>query len=250
MLAILSPAKTLDFQRDYPAIAATLPRFEAESVVLAAAAAGLGERRLAQLMDISDNLAQLNADRFAQFADLPERPAIHAFAGDVYRGFEAHSLDPEALDFAQDHIRILSGLYGLLRPFDAIRPHRLEMGTKWAPSSGDLYGFWGQRIADLLLADLAAEGSGTIVDLASREYWGAVDGRLGDARVIRIDFREQGPDGLRFNSFAAKRARGMMARFIAEHRLTDPLALQAFDSDGYRFDADASDDLVWHFRRD
>lgn len=250
MLAILSPAKTLDFQRDYPAIAATLPRFEAESVVLAAAAAGLGERRLAQLMDISDNLAQLNADRFAQFADLPERPAIHAFAGDVYRGFEAYSLDPEALDFAQDHIRILSGLYGLLRPFDAIRPHRLEMGTKWAPSSGDLYGFWGQRIADLLLADLAAEGSGTIVDLASREYWGVVDGRLGDARVIRIDFREQGPDGLRFNSFAAKRARGMMARFIAEHRLTDPLALQAFDSDGYRFDSEASDDLVWHFRRD
>lgn len=250
MLVILSPAKTLDFQREFAEVSATLPRFEAESVVLASAAAQLGEKRLAALMDISDNLAQLNADRFAQFADLPERPAIYAFAGDVYRGFEVHSLDADALAFAQDHVRILSGLYGLLRPFDAIRPYRLEMGTKWAPSSGDLYGFWGQRIADLLLADLAAEGSGTIIDLASREYWGAVDGRLGDARVIRIDFREQGPDGLRFNSFAAKRARGMMARYIAEHHLADPAALQAFDSDGYRFDADASDQQVWHFRRD
>ena len=249
MLLVLSPAKSLDFQRELPPVAVTRPRFEAESVVLAEAAARLGEKRLAALMDISPQLAALNAERFAQFADLPERPAIHAFAGDVYRGFEVATLDPPALDFAQDHVRIISGLYGLLRPYDAMRPYRLEMGTRWAPSSGDLYGFWGQRIADLLRADLAAEGSGTIIDLASREYWRAVDGKLGKAAIIRIDFREDGPDGLRFNSFAAKRARGMMARFACEHRLTDPEALQSFDSDGYRFDAEASSAEVWHFRR-
>jgi cytoplasmic iron level regulating protein YaaA (DUF328/UPF0246 family) len=250
MIAILSPAKTLDYAKALPPIDATTPRFDSESAILASAAAALSAKRLGRIMDISDNLATLNAERFANFDALPTRPAIYAFAGDVYTGFEARSLDEPAIRFAQDHVRILSGLYGLLRPLDAIRPYRLEMGTKWAPRRGDLYGFWGKRIGDLLASDLAEEGSGTIINLASKEYWGAVEtAPPKDARIIAIDFREEGPSGLRFNSFAAKRARGMMARYICEHRMTDAEALKGFDSDGYAYDEAGSTDLMWRFIR-
>lgn len=249
MLAFLSPAKSLDYASPIPAFDVTTPRFETESAVLADAASSLSVQRLMDLMDISENLAVLNVERYANFLNLPERPAIRAFAGDVYVGFEAKTLDEPAIAFAQDHIRILSGLYGLLRPLDLIRPYRLEMGTRWAPAGGDLYGFWGRRIADLALSDLAAEGSGTIVNLASREYWGAVDGKLEGARIITIDFREDGPNGLRFNSFGAKRARGMMARFICENRLADADDLKRFDSDGYRYEPEGSEPDFWRFVR-
>jgi len=145
-------------------------------------------------------------------------------------------------------ICILSGLYGLLRPLDAIRPYRLEMGTRWAPGRAkDLYAFWSGRVAEKLAED--AE-DGIVVNLASREYWGVVEGRLPPGlRVIEIDFREEGPGGLRFNTFAAKRARGMMARFICEHRLDDVEALKGFDSDGYAFDPAHSDEGRWRFSR-
>jgi len=249
MLAVLSPAKSLDYATPIPPFAETTPRFEAESMILATAAAELSPARLRDIMGISENLAVLNAERYGNFENLPARAAIYAFAGDVYIGFEAKTLDEPAILFAQDHVRILSGLYGLIRPLDAIRPYRLEMGTRWAPGSGDLYGFWGQRIADLMLADLKADGSDTVINLASVEYWGAVKGRLGEARVITIDFREIGPDGVRFNSFAAKRARGMMARYICEHRLTDAEALKGFDSDGYTHDPENSDGDTWRFLR-
>jgi hypothetical protein len=251
MLAVISPAKSLDYKSALPRFEATAPRFAEDVAVLAAAAARLSPPKLAALMHISEPLAQLNAARFRGFADQPERPAIHAFAGDVYVGFEVRSLDEEAVLFAQDHLRILSGLYGLLRPLDAIRPYRLEMGTKWAPGRRkDLYAYWGARIARALEADLDGAGSRIIVNLASKEYWRAAQAHLApDVRVIDIDFREEGPNGLRFNTFAAKRARGMMARFICEHRLDDPRALQAFDSDGYAYDPDNSDDLSWRFRR-
>lgn len=250
MLAIISPAKTLDYQKPLPDLAPTTPRFADEAAKIAQSAARLSARKLAGIMSISDNLATLNAERFRNFDGLPERPAIYAFAGDVYAGFEAHSLADEAILFAQDHVRILSGLYGLLRPLDAIRPYRLEMGTKWAPRRGDLYAYWGKRVGELLGADLAAEGSNTIVNLASREYWHAVEtAPPPGALIVTIDFREEGPSGLRFNSFAAKRARGMMARFICEHRLTDAEALKGFDSDGYAYDPDASTEASWRFTR-
>jgi cytoplasmic iron level regulating protein YaaA (DUF328/UPF0246 family) len=227
------------------------PRFEAEAEKLAAAAAKLSKRRLGELMHISDALARLNADRFRSFGEQPGRPALYAFAGDVYMGFEVDSLEAEGVEFAQHHVRILSGLYGLLRPLDSIRPYRLEMGTRWAPGRArDLYGFWGGRIADALAADLEESGSPVVVNLASREYWRAVEGRLpGGVRAIEIDFREEGPDGPRFNTFAAKRARGMMARYVCEHRLDDPEALKGFDSDGYAFDARNSDSGRWRFSR-
>ena len=248
MLAILSPAKTLDYKRPLPELPVTAPAFEEDAAKLAAAAAKLSAKKLSGLMHISDSLAQLNAERFRGFPGLPQRPALYAFAGDVYTGFEVHSLEDEAVLFAQDHVRILSGLYGLLRPLDAIRPYRLEMGTKWAPRRGDLYAWWGSRVAEQLERDL--DGDDTVINLASKEYWGVVKGRLrADVRVIEIDFREEGPDGPRFNTFAGKRARGMMARYVCEHRIDDPEALKSFDSDGYRYDAENSDEGRWRFMR-
>jgi len=251
MLAVISPAKTLDYKRPLPPLAPTQPRFADEAETLAAAAAKLSKKKLGALMHISDALAELNVDRYRSFVDQPDRPALYAFAGDVYAGFEVHSLDEDGVRFAQDHLRILSGLYGLLRPLDAIRPYRLEMGTKWAPGrTRTLYDFWQNRIADRLAADLHDSGGDTIINLASKEYWHAADGRLpAGVRVIEIDFREEGPKGLRFNTFAAKRARGMMARYMCEHRLSDPEALKAFDSDGYAYDPDNSDATRWRFRR-
>jgi len=251
MLAVISPAKTLDFKRAVPPLAPTLPAFEQEAHGLARSAAKLSQKRLGELMHISASLARLNAERFRSFDELPARPAIFAFAGDVYTGFEVHSLDEDAILFAQEHLRILSGLYGLLRPLDEIRAYRLEMGTRWAPGrKKDLYGHWGSRIAQSLTEALEVSGEPTIINLASKEYWQAAERHLpAGTRVIEIDFREEGPDGLRFNTFAAKRARGMMARFMCEHRLGEADALKGFDSDGYAFDAGNSDENRWRFSR-
>ncbi len=249
MIALLSPAKTLDYERSLPAVTATEPRFADTAEALARSAANLTQKRLAQLMHISPALAKLNADRFAGFADAPARPALFAFAGDVYTGFEARSLDDAAIAYAQDHVRMLSGLYGLLRPLDAMKPYRLEMGTRWAPRRKSLYDFWGDRIAAAVRADVADEGSGVILNLASQEYFAAVLGKLDGVRVIDVDFREPGPDGPRFVSFNAKRARGMMARWLCEHRIANVEDMKGFDSDGYRFDKTESEADRWRFSR-
>ena len=250
MIAVLSPAKTLDYATPFPPVQPTEPRFAADATNLAAAAAKLGNKRLAGLMKISDKLARLNDERFKTFGDQPTRPAFYAFAGDVYTGFEARSLDEPAIAFAQDHVRLLSGLYGLLRPLDAIRPYRLEMGTRWAPRRKTLYDWWRNRIADVLAETVEDEGSGIVLNLASQEYWHAVAGRLPTAiRVVEVDFREPGPDGPRFVSFHAKKARGMMARWLCEHRITDIEAMKGFDSAGYAFDAAESSADHWRFVR-
>lgn len=251
MIAVLSPAKTLDYASPLPPVEATRPRFGAEAATLAAAAGRLGAARLGELMGVSAKLATLNVERFREFDRGAERPALHAFAGDVYRGLEARSLEPEAVAFAQDHLRLLSGLYGLLRPLDAIRPHRLEMGTRWAPRRKALTDWWGGRIADALADDVAAEGSGVVLNLASREYWAAVAGRLPTGvRVVAVDFRQAGPDGPRFESFAAKRARGACARWMAEHRIEDVEAMKGFDADGYAFAGEIDGDADhWRFVR-
>jgi cytoplasmic iron level regulating protein YaaA (DUF328/UPF0246 family) len=250
MLAVISPAKSLDYKRPYPPLSPTRPVFEEDAARLAAAAARMSTKKLSELMHISDSLGKLNAERFRGFAEAPERPAIFAFAGDVYLGFEVHSLPEEGLLFAQDHLRILSGLYGLLRPLDAIRPYRLEMGTRWAPRRKSLYAYWGNRIGRHLAAELDASDGRTIINLASKEYWAAAEAHLPkSAEVIEVDFREAGPNGIRFNTFNAKRARGMMARYICEHQLSDPAALKSFDGDGYRFDPDGSDERRWRFLR-
>lgn len=250
MLALISPAKTLDYKTPLPPLETTRPRFATEAETLAAAAAKLGPEKLASLMHISDKLATLNAERFSGFMDQPERPALFAFAGDVYAGFEARTLDEPAIAFAQDHVRILSGLYGLLRPLDLMRPYRLEMGTRWAPRRKSLTDWWGGRIGALLGEDLAEAGTDVIVNLASQEYWAAIaQAPPKGARIVTIDFREAGPNGLRFNSFGAKRARGMMARYLCEHRLDDVAALRGFDSDGYRWQAEGSEEDRWLFVR-
>ena len=246
MIAVLSPAKTLDYESALPDLSPTRPRFAEEAASLAASAANLTQKRLRDLMHISADLAKLNADRFADFPDAPERPALFAFAGDVYTGLDAATLDEPAVAFAQDHVRMLSGLYGLLRPLDAMKPYRLEMGTRWAPRRKKLTDWWGDRIARLLADDLAEEGSGVVLNLASQEYWAAVEGQLPEnVRVIGVNFR----DGDRFVSFHAKKARGMMARWLAEHRITDIEAMKGFDTDGYRFVAADSEDDRWRFAR-
>ncbi len=250
MIAVLSPAKTLDYQRPLPALDTSTPRFADEAATLAAAAAKLGKRRLIELMGISDKLALLNVERFRHFVDAPERPALFAFAGDVYHGLEARTLDEAAVAFAQGHLRMLSGLYGLLRPLDLMRPYRLEMGTRWAPRRRSLTAWWGTRIADALAGDVAEEGSGVVLNLASQEYWAAVAGKLPTGvRMIHVDFREPGPEGLRFVSFNAKRARGAVARWLVEHRVEEIEDMKAFNSDGYTFDASGSTADAWRFVR-
>lgn len=240
MILLLSPAKTLDFEspvEDAP----TRPKFAAEAGRIARAAAGIGPKGLGNLMHISPTLAELNHQRFKRFGRAGKRPAIRAFAGDVYRGFDAASADDETIAFAQDHLRILSGLYGLLRPLDEIRPYRLEMGTKWAPDGGKLTDHWGDRVAKALASDLRAEGSKLLINLASNEYFAVVKGQLPkNVRVIAPDFRVATPKGLQFQSFTAKVARGAMARWLCEERVADPAALPAFDADGWRFDSDGS----------
>lgn len=251
MILLLSPAKSLDYESPLPDITPTRPRFADEALATAQAAAKLGPKKLSKLMSISDKLATLNADRYAGFAEQEERPALYAFSGDVYIGFEAKTLDEPAVHFAQDHVRILSGLYGLLRPLDLIRPYRLEMGTRWAPGrTKTLYQMWGSKVSDALAADLLAEGSNVIINCASKEYWHAVEqAPPKGVRIITIDFREDGPNGPTFISFHAKRARGMIARWMSEHRVTEPEGLKGFDSDGYAFQAEGSDDSIWRFTR-
>ena len=246
MIAVISPAKTLDYESPLPALDVTTPRFATEAETLARAAARLSQKKLAALMKITTAHAKLNADRFHGFADAPQRPAMFAFAGDVYTGLSAYTLDEAAIDYAQDHLRMLSGLYGLLRPLDAMRPYRLEMGTRWAPRRDKLTDWWQGRIAEALAADVEAEGSGEVLNLASQEYWAAVDGQLpGTLRVVSVDFR----DGDRFVSFHAKKARGLMARWLAEHRVERLDDMRDFDTAGYAFVADASDDTRWTFSR-
>ena len=239
MLTIISPAKTLDF--DPVALAPTEPRFpdDTDSLVRTARRQGIGG--LARLMSISDNLARLNRNRFRDFDIAAEKPAIHAFAGDTYSGLDAATLSEDALRHAQDHLRILSGLYGLLRPRDAIRPHRLEMGTRLPTRRGrDLYAFWGDRLAHALNADAAAAGTDLLLNCASREYFAAADRPALRLRVVTPTFLEERPGGPKIVSFAAKRARGAMARFVVENRLTDPDDLRAFAAGGYRWQAEGS----------
>ena len=246
MIAVISPAKTLDYDSPLPALDPTQPRLEKEAETLAKAASHLTQKKLAQLMKISPALAKLNADRFRDFADADRRPAMFAFAGDVYTGLDAGSLDEAQIVFAQDHLRMLSGLYGLLRPLDAMRPYRLEMGTRWAPRRAKLTDWWDDRIATLLADDVEEEGTGAVLNLASQEYWAAVDGRLpATVRVVAVDFR----DGDRFVSFHAKKARGSMARWMVEHGIAAIDDMRGFDADGYSFVASESEPDRWRFSR-
>lgn len=251
MLTVISPAKSLDLTPvDLPA---TQPRWPADAARLAATARGLTLRDLRSLMDLSDGLARLNRDRFRSFAvaPTPERtkPALLAFNGDTYQGFDAKTLDAAGHDWAQDRLRILSGLYGLLRPLDAIQPYRLEMGSRLRTRRGpNLYAYWGDQIAKALRADAAAMGTDTLINCASQEYFHAADHKALKLRVITPVFHEVRGNTAQTVSFFAKRARGAMARFIVDNRLTDPMGIRDFTWGGYAFDPASLDD-TWVFLR-
>ena len=238
MLTVISPAKRLEPAPGLlPAgMTAQDPAFQEEARALAAVARGLSPDALRKLMDISPALAELNAGRFRAFGTQPKAPAALLFAGDTYAGLEAKTLDPDAWRWAEGHLRILSGLYGLLRPTDRIEPYRLEMGSRLATDRGaTLYHWWGARLASAL-NDLAAEqGSTVLVNCASVEYFSAVDPGALRLRVITPVFLEDRAGAQKVVSFWAKKARGAMARFILEQRLTDPDTLRDFTAGGYRY---------------
>ncbi|WP_415234017.1 peroxide stress protein YaaA [Pseudorhodobacter sp.] len=242
MITVISPAKRLDDKATLPAgFAATQPVFGTDADVLARVARKLSAARLRKLMDISEPLAKLNVTRFAEFEEAATKPAALFFAGDTYAGLEAKTLEPDALRWAQDHLRILSGLYGLLRPLDDIKAYRLEMGSKLKnPRGADLYAYWRGQLA-AALNDLAEKTDArALVNCASVEYFGAVDTKTLMIPVITPMFLEDKNGEAKIVSFFAKKARGAMARFIAENRLTDPDSLRDFDTGGYVFDAGRS----------
>jgi uncharacterized protein len=245
MLTVISPAKKLDLTPlPLPeGMGATTPAFSADASALARVARRLSVADLQGLMGISEALARLNKDRFAAFDKAPEavKPAALMFAGDTYAGLEAGTIGADALRYGQEHLRILSGLYGLLRPLDAIQPYRLEMGSRMATRRGaSLYDWWGSKITKALNAAGREAGTDVLLNCASVEYFGAVDPRALRLRVITPVFLEDRVGGAKTISFLAKRARGAMARFVLEHRLTDPADLRGFTTGGYAFDASQS----------
>ncbi len=253
MLIVLSPAKRLDFTEPSPDLPATHRRFVDDTASLSKTARNQTQADLRRLMGISADLAKLNQARFKAFdpEDLEAGvQAAFAFDGDVYQGLEARTLDKAGLAFAQDHLRILSGLYGLLRPLDRIQPYRLEMGTRLKTRRGSsLYDFWGDRISKQLNADAEGQSDPTLVNLASQEYFGAIDAKALKLPIVTPNFREEKDGESRIISFFAKKARGTMARFAIDERIETVEDLKAFDRDGYRFQKSASTDTDWIFTR-
>jgi cytoplasmic iron level regulating protein YaaA (DUF328/UPF0246 family) len=238
MLTVISPAKRLN---ETPVdLAMTDPVLASDAVCLAKLAKALSPQDLADLMHISPNLAALNHARFADFGrDQTRYPAAFMFDGDTYAGLEVRAMSDDALRWAQSHLRILSGLYGVLRPLDGVQPYRLEMGSRLAtPQGRDLYAYWGGKIAKSLAADAAEVGAKVLVNCASVEYFGAVQGLK--LRIITPSFFEEKDGSAKIVSFWAKKARGAMARYICENHLTDPDDLRGFDIGGYRYHADQS----------
>ena len=254
MLFLLSPAKSLDFESPLGAQAHSAPLFAGQSKVLIDVLRGYTPVQIAQLMDLSDTLSGLNVARYQAWSTraTPKnaRQALLAFNGDVYDGLNARSLDADALDWAQHHVCILSGLYGVLRPLDLMQAYRLEMGTRLPnPQGKDLYQFWGQRITDYLNSRLQSDSSPVVVNLASVEYFKSVQTRALKACVVECVFQENKGGQYKIISFAAKRARGMMARFAIDQQLKHPEQLRAFDSDGYAWCASESTPERLVFRR-
>lgn len=253
MLITISPAKSLDMSPvDIPG---TAPAFQQDAVRLAKTMRGQTLTQLRGLMDISPDLARLNRDRFQAFTADPAadavKPAALAFNGDTYQGLEAKTLSPDDLNWAQDRLCILSGLYGILRPLDAIQPYRLEMGSRLKTRRGkSLYDYWGDTLAKALNTQAAAQGSDTLINCASDEYFSAANRKALKLRVVTPQFLELKDGRPRIVSFFAKRARGAMARFIIENRLDDHEAIKGFSAGGYAHDPDLSEGDKIAFVRD
>lgn len=254
MLFLLSPAKSLDYEKPLADQPHTAPLFVKQSKALIDVLRTQSPQQISELMDLSDKLAALNVARYAAWSSRATaknaRQAVLAFDGDVYDGLDAHSLSAADLDWAQDHVCILSGLYGVLRPLDLMQPYRLEMGTRLAnPGGKDLYGFWGSQIADYLNQRLKGNKQPVVINLASQEYFKAVDTRTLKATVVECVFQEFKGGQYKIISFNAKRARGMMVRFAIEQHAEKPDDLRAFNTDGYAWDAKASTPTKLVFRR-
>jgi cytoplasmic iron level regulating protein YaaA (DUF328/UPF0246 family) len=254
MLLVLSPAKTLDFETPCNA-EISYPRFQKEALELIGVLKEKSPEEIQNLMDLSENLAELNVDRYRKFtkSKSPQgaKQAIYAFKGDVYIGLEAEELSNDDILYAQDHVRILSGLYGLLRPLDLIQPYRLEMGTRLAfDDYTTLYNYWADTIAEQMNRDLKKQGDKVLINLASNEYFKSVERPALTAKVINVDFLDQKNGKYKVISFFAKKARGMMAQFIIKNRINEVEALIAFDTDGYYFDQASSSELNLVFKRD
>jgi cytoplasmic iron level regulating protein YaaA (DUF328/UPF0246 family) len=254
MLAVISPAKNLSLEAPPTMKGATLPALLEHAAPVARRMAALSKRRLAELLEISPELAQLNHQRYQEWGppfDGPNAvPAAYLFNGETYRGLATRTLTADDLRFAQHHLRILSGLYGVLRPLDRVQPYRLMMGTPLAVGrKKDLYAYWRGPLTAQLAADLKDSGSNVLINLASAEYFKAVDMSVMDARVITPVFKDKGPRGYRMVMVYAKQQRGAMARHIIRNRLMEPEALKAYDGDGYRFSPADSTAHEWVFLR-
>jgi cytoplasmic iron level regulating protein YaaA (DUF328/UPF0246 family) len=253
MLMVLSPAKKLDFAPASASVALTAPELTQDVAELSQVARKLRPNDLKRLMSISDALATLNHQRFQTFDPESEDglQAVFAFAGDVYDGLQARTLDRKALAWAQDHLRILSGLYGVLRPLDALQPYRLEMGTRLRTRRGSsLYEFWKQPIAETLSRAAQDQADPTLVNLASHEYFGSVDTGALRVPVVTCHFKDYRPgEAPRALMLFAKRARGLMARYAIDRRIKRAVDLKAFDSAGYAFDKALSTKIDWVFTR-
>lgn len=254
MLLLLSPAKKLDYDTPVRSTLHTQPLFVDEAAKLIKVLKKKSASEVADLMSLSDALAKLNVERYAawapRFDQVNSRQAILAFNGDVYEGLDAPSLSDRQLEWAQEHIVMLSGLYGALRPLDLMQPYRLEMGTRLATGRGkNLYEYWGGRIADYLNQRVEGEKHPIVLNLASEEYFKSVDLGVLKAQVVQCVFQDYKNGAWKIISFHAKRARGLMARYVIEHKISRVQALQGFDSEGYVYAPDASTDLKLVFRR-
>ena len=256
MLAVLSPSKTLDFETSLHVKTYTLPELLEEAEMLVTKLKRISSKKLSSLMGISAKLAEMNHVRYQQWSVpfTPEnaKPAVFAFKGDVYEGLGAESFTAKDHRFSQKHLRILSGLYGVLRPLDLIQPYRLEMGAPFATRRGkNLYAFWGDRITVLLSQEFAShKGDRVLLNLASNEYFKAVSAKNLTVRVLATSFKEKKGDEYQMNTFFAKKARGMMAAFVVKNQLTKIDDLKAFKEDGYRFNKKLSTNQQWVFTRD
>ncbi len=255
MLAIISPAKTLDYNSPVPTRKHTEPGFLDDSRELIETLRQFAPPDVADLMGISSKLAELNVDRYAAwqppFTRRNARQAILAFKGDVYLGLDAYGYTERDFTWAQKHVRILSGLHGLLKPLDLIQPYRLEMGTQLETGRGsDLYEFWGSKVTDALNEAIAEQKQPLLINLASNEYFNVLDAGRIDARIVTPSFLDLKNGRYKFLSFFAKRARGLMTSYIVQSRVSTLKALRAFDGDGYRFSKERSRKDEWVFLRD
>lgn len=253
MYTVLSPAKKLDFSAPAKSLSKTKPLFQDDTAELVKRTQKYTPQDLKRLMGISEDLANLNAERFRSFATdgkAETKQAALAFAGDVYVGLDANSLDKEDLAFAQKHVGILSGLYGLLRPLDAIQPYRLEMGSRVDTKRGaNLYDFWDGKLNDAVTKMVTKSKTKALINLASNEYFSAVQAKTLDVPVIQPVFKDIKDGKAKVISFLAKKARGVMARHIIENRINEPEDLKGFSMDRYKFDSASSTETQWVYTR-